>query len=70
LLCALAQSRSPYLDTNRERAEAQRAKEEEDKRREKLLNTKVPIGKPTNSAIMKAEKVCAATQSVVVLCCT
>lgn len=41
----------------REEQEAKRLKEIEDKKREKLLNTKVPIGKPTNSAILKAEKV-------------
>jgi hypothetical protein len=46
-----------HCGADRERAEAQRLKDEEEKRREKLLNTKVPIGKPTNSAIMKAEKV-------------
>ncbi len=41
----------------REEEEARHRKEEEEKHLQKLLNQKVPVGKPTNSAIIKAEKV-------------
>jgi hypothetical protein len=41
----------------REEAEAKRRKEIEEQKRAALLSTKVPIGKPTNAAILKAEKV-------------
>lgn len=41
----------------REEGEARRRREEEERHKLKLLNQKVPIGKPTHSAIMKAEKV-------------
>ena len=41
----------------REEAEARKRKAEEEAHKAKILNQKVPIGKPTNAAIMKAEKV-------------
>lgn len=46
-----------HAPNRREEQEARRQRELEEKKREKLLNTKVPIGKPTNAAILKAEKV-------------
>lgn len=52
--CSLSSS---LLCSHREEAEARRLKEEEEKKRQKLLAQNVPLGKPTNAAIMKAEKV-------------
>jgi hypothetical protein len=47
----------------REEEEARRKREEEDRHMQRLLSQKVPVGKPTQSAIMKAEKVGTAKRS-------
>eukprot|EP00598_Pedospumella_elongata_P001269 CAMPEP_0184969002 /NCGR_PEP_ID=MMETSP1098-20130426/1892_1 /TAXON_ID=89044 /ORGANISM="Spumella elongata, Strain CCAP 955/1" /LENGTH=852 /DNA_ID=CAMNT_0027490715 /DNA_START=65 /DNA_END=2623 /DNA_ORIENTATION=+ len=54
-----AKKRAAAVRARKEREEeAERLKkQQEEEKRQKLLNQKVPIGKPTNAAILKAEKV-------------
>ena len=45
-----------FYKLHREDEALRQKKLQEEEKRQKLLNQKVPIGKPTNAAILKAEK--------------